>query len=81
MGDIIPKEHASLTTPGIGMSGLVMCPFFKGACLKSGCELWVELVTTTSVVARCSLAWISVLSTEIRSAIEKVSKEPLKEVV
>ncbi len=61
--------------PGIGMggvSGIVMCPFFKGACLKGGCELFVELKCGDTFVARCCLSWLAVLSIETRQAIEKL---------
>lgn len=68
--DIAKREP---TVPGIGMSGIVMCPFFKGACLKNGCELWVELKYSETTVARCSLAWLAVLSTETRAAIDKLN--------
>lgn len=60
-------------TPGIGISGMVMCPFFKGACLKGGCELFVELKCGDTFVARCSLAWLAVLSIETRQAIDKLN--------
>jgi len=72
MGEVVKREPA---TPGIGIAGLVMCPFFKGACLKAGCELWVELTQGGSLVARCSLAWIAVLTTETRRSIDKLTEE------
>ena len=68
--EIVKKEPL---TPGIGIAGLVMCPFFKGACLKGGCELWVELKYEDTFVARCSLAWLAVLATETRQAIDKLT--------
>lgn len=72
MNEISKRES---TTPGIGVSGLVMCPFFKGACLKGGCELWVELNYSESKVARCTLSWLSILSTETRASIDKLRGE------
>lgn len=74
---MIPQEKPS--TPGFGVAGLVMCPFFKGACLKGGCELWVELKQGDIFVARCSLAWLTVLSTETRAAIDKLAPQEKKE--
>lgn len=61
--------------PGFGVAGQVMCPFSMMApkmCMKQGCELWVELNYVDRKVARCSLAWLAVLSTEIRGAIDKL---------
>lgn len=72
MGDIVKQE----TTPGIGVSGLVMCPLFKGACLKQGCEWWVELNYTDRKVARCSISWLAILNTEIRTSIDKLKEAP-----
>lgn len=79
--DNLPEKRQE-TVPGIGMSGIVMCPFFKGPCLKSGCELWVELTYSSGKpserkVARCSLAWMTLLSTEIRASIDKINKEEI----
>jgi hypothetical protein len=71
--EIIPQAKPSV--PGFGVSGLVMCPFFKGACLKGGCELWVELKQGDIFVARCTLAWLTVLSIETRGAIEKLNPQ------
>ncbi len=68
MGELVLKEKNK--DVGIGVAGLVMCPFFKGACLKQGCELWVELKFENNYVARCSLSWMAVLSTEIRTSID-----------
>jgi len=68
--------------PGIGVSGTVLCPFGfqKSPCLKNGCELWVELDYDGIKVGRCSLAWMSLLSTEVRASIDKlVPKLPTKE--
>ena len=69
-------------TPGVGLSGFVICPFMSSThpaqCLKHGCELWVELTYGDKKVARCSLAWISLLSTEVRGAIDKLKEIPLK---
>ena len=70
MNELSKKEP---TTPGIGVSGLVMCPFFKGACLKGGCELWVELNYIEGKVARCTLSWLSILTTETRASIDKLN--------
>jgi len=74
----LPEKRKD-TIPGLCQeSGMVMCPFFKGACLKSACELWVELTYSANTenerkVARCSLAWISILSPEIRASIDKLN--------
>ncbi|MBU0598969.1 hypothetical protein KKF61_08365 [Patescibacteria group bacterium] len=72
MNDII-KENRQPSAPGIGVAGLVMCPFFKGACLKGGCELWVELKQNDIFIARCSLAWMTILATETRQSIDKIT--------
>jgi len=63
------------SVPGIGIAGLVMCPhgFQKGACIKQGCELWVELKYGEHMVGRCSAAWTPILLTEIRAAIAALS--------
>lgn len=61
--------------PGFGVAGQVMCPFSMMAprmCMKQGCELWVELNYIETKVARCSIAWLAVLSTEMRQAIDKL---------
>ena len=68
--ELAKKEE--LSPVGIGVAGLVMCPFFKGSCLKHGCELWVELNYSGTKVARCSLAWLAVLSTETRESIDRL---------
>ncbi len=64
-----------LATPGIGVSGMVMCPLFKGACLKQGCEFWVELNYGDHKVARCTLSWLSILSVEVRQSIDRHGKK------
>ena len=59
--------------PGIGgVSGIVMCPYFKGACWKNGCEFWIELMYGKQKVGRCALAWQAILQTELRQEIEKL---------
>lgn len=72
MQEITKKESM---TPGIGVAGLVLCPFYKSPCLKQGCEMWVELNYEKTKVARCSFAWLSILATETRGAIDKLSKK------
>ena len=61
--------------PGIGVSGLVMCPILKSPCLKSGCEWWVELNYGDTLVSRCSAAWLSLLNTEIRQSIDRLKEK------
>jgi len=67
-------EERSLV-PGIETAGTVICPILSMArdfaCKKGGCEWWVELNYGKQKVARCSIAWISKLSTEIREAIDR----------
>jgi hypothetical protein len=67
-------------TPGVGLAGYVICPFMSSnhpaQCLKHGCELWVELGYADKKVARCSLAWISLLSTEVRASIDRLKNPP-----
>ncbi len=67
--DIVEQKP---TTPGFGVAGMVMCPFFKSVCMKQGCEMWVELKQADRFVARCSFAWLTILATETRVAIEKL---------
>jgi len=62
------------TTPGIGMAGLVLCPYFKGACMKQGCEMWVTLTYVDKKVGRCSFAWQSIIKTELRESVDKLTK-------
>ena len=69
------KGNSEVDTPGIGVAGVVMCPYFRGPCLKSGCELWVELRYGDKKVGRCSIAWQSILQTELRQEIEKLRQE------
>ena len=68
-------EIKKVETPGIGIAGMVMCPLLKSPCFKGGCEWWVEMVSNGTTVARCSMAWMSLLSTEIRASIDKLKKE------
>ncbi|RKZ25659.1 hypothetical protein DRQ26_05565 [bacterium] len=69
------KVKQEIDTPGIGVAGVVMCPYFRGACLKSGCELWVELTYGKQKVGRCALAWQAILSTELRQSIDNIRSE------
>ncbi len=68
-------NNTELDAPGIGVAGVVMCPYFRGACLKNGCEMWVELMYGQQKVGRCTFAWQSVLLTEIRQAIDRLHNE------
>ena len=65
------KELMKESVPGIGTSGIVMCPYFRSACLKGGCELWMELLYDGKPVGRCSLAWNPKLMIELRESIDK----------
>ena len=67
-------ESRKETIPGIGFSGIVMCPYFKGVCLKQGCELFIELNYGEHKVARCSIAWQAILLVEQRQELEKLRK-------
>jgi len=70
-------EDNKAMVPGFGIAGQVMCPLSLMApkmCMKQGCELWVELKCGDTFVARCSIAWLAILSTEIRGAIEKLKE-------
>jgi len=73
--EIVSKKKEPMV-PGFGVAGNVICPFMSlmhsAPCAKQGCELWVELTFGEEKVARCSLAWLSVLSTETRQAIDKL---------
>lgn len=68
---LIKKEQQPLT-PGFGVSGQVMCPHFKNLCMKQGCEMWVELKYGENFVARCTYAWQTVLSTELRQSVDRL---------
>lgn len=59
--------------PGLGVSGLVLCPFFRSACLKGGCELWVELLYDGKPVGRCAFPWNSKLLIELRESTDRLS--------
>ena len=70
----IIKEKSMI--PGFGATGnagIVMCPLFKGVCMKQGCELFVELKCGDIFVARCSISWLAILSTETRQSIDKLT--------
>lgn len=70
-------EKRKETTPGIGESGLVICPLMKNPCMKHGCEWWIELSypgEEIKKVARCSVAWLSLLSTEVRASIDNLKQ-------
>lgn len=79
---LVPAANGSSApmTPGMGVAGIVMCPLLKSPCLKSACELWVELTYTDEAaktsrkVARCSLAWQALLATEQTSATDRLTK-------
>jgi len=68
------RQQSEPDTPGIGVAGVVMCPYFRGACLKNGCEMWVELMYGKQKVGRCAIAWMPILTTELRQEIEKLRK-------
>jgi len=72
--EIVKKEPQPLT-PGFGVAGQVMCPLSMMGpklCMKQGCEWWIELKCGEQMVARCAIAWLAVLSTETREAIDKL---------
>ena len=69
----------SSSAPGFGVAGMVMCPFVRGMCMKSGCELWVELTYGAGTVeerrvGRCSYAWQSILQAEGNQTLIKLLK-------
>jgi len=69
------RQQSGPDTPGIGVAGVVMCPYFRGACLKSGCEMWVELMYGEQKVGRCALAWQAILLTELRQSIDNLKNK------
>ena len=82
--EVIQSEDPKVpAVPGIAMAGKVICPllsigrFAPCECLKQGCELWVELTYPheegVKVTGRCSLAWSSILSTELRQAVDRTA--------
>lgn len=80
-GPMIEKKNILPVTPGIGVAGMVMCPFGfqKGPCLKSGCELWVELTydggtPNERCIGRCALAWNAMLTAENTQQLIKLTE-------
>lgn len=77
MENELTEKKQNLTIPGLGVSGLVLCPFGfqKTQCVKQACELWTELETDVNgekiKVGRCAISWMPILSIENRLAIEK----------
>lgn len=73
-GQNIKKTQDQPLVPGVGVAGIVMCPygFQRGACMKGGCELWVELTYVDQKVGRCAHSWNAVLSVENRQAIDRL---------
>ena len=69
---LIPQDQP--TIPGIGVGGIIMCPYLKSPCLKSGCEMWVELSYGQNKVGRCSIAYQTIIGVELRREIELLRK-------
>ena len=71
------NESLPADTPGIGVAGVVMCPygFQKTACVKGGCEMWVELMYGEQKVGRCALSWNAILQAETRQEISKLRED------
>jgi hypothetical protein len=69
-----PLQPKDPQVPGIGMAGMVMCPFGfqRSPCMKNGCEMWMELYYNKQPVGRCSLAWPAKLMVELREAVDKL---------
>ena len=70
----VPKEG---TTPGIGMAGTMVCPFFKAPCFKNGCMMWVELTYAAGTkdqrrVGHCTFYWQTIVSTEQTDQIKRL---------
>lgn len=68
---VIPQEQQP-SVPGIGMGGIVMCPYMRGPCLKGGCELWVELSYGPNKVGRCAVAYQTIIGVELRQELERL---------
>jgi len=66
------QEHNN-HVPGIGNGGMVMCPLMRGMCAKGGCEWWTIMNVDGKDTGRCAMFWLSSVSTQIRSAIDKLS--------
>ena len=66
------RQNNQPDAPGIGMAGTVVCPFFKAPCFKNGCEFWVELTYGKQKVGRCALAWLPIVTVELRQEIERL---------
>jgi len=73
-GQDLQKTQEQPLVPGVGVAGVVMCPygFQRGVCMKGGCELWVELTYVDQKVGRCAHSWNAVLSVENRQAIDRL---------
>jgi len=63
--------------PGVGTGGITMCPygFQKGPCLKSGCEMFVELYSNEQPVGRCAVAWQVKLTVELREELGRLGNK------
>ena len=73
--NFVESTENAPSVPGVGMGGLVMCPYFKGPCIKGGCELWVELNYNGQMVGRCAVAYQTITTVELRQEVEKLRKE------
>ncbi len=65
------------STPGIGMAGTMICPFFKAPCFKNGCMMWVELTYAGGTkderrVGHCTFSWQTVVQTEQTDQIKRL---------
>lgn len=65
------------STPGIGMAGTMVCPFFKAPCFKNGCMMWVELTYAAGTkderrVGHCTFYWQTIVSTEQTDQIKRL---------
>ncbi len=71
---LVIKEQNMPSAPGIGVAGMVLCPLkqFPQACIKQGCEWWVELNYGDKVVGRCGMAWLTIVNVELRQELERV---------
>jgi len=72
------KLQENQSVPGVGVAGQVMCPFSFMApklCIKQGCEFWVELNYGKQKVGRCAIAWLPILFTEVRQAIDRLNEK------
>jgi len=55
------------------------CPKLNKDCMKEKCEFWVELFYDKQKKGRCSVAYMVIVTTELRAAIDKLKNTKKEE--